>query len=89
MMPAGATPYAAAELAAGPSATREPAKSSVIGASANFINSIVGAGIIGLAFALYHTGFFLGVRGPARPRVRVAQRASSRTIHAVHTRAPL
>lgn len=35
--------------------------SSVLGASFNFMNSIVGAGIIGLPFAFKHTGVFMGV----------------------------
>ena len=36
-------------------------KSSILAASFNFINSIVGAGIIGLPFALYECGFVSGV----------------------------
>lgn len=36
-------------------------KSGLVGASFNFINSIIGAGIIGLAFALKECGFVLGI----------------------------
>lgn len=35
--------------------------STVLGASFNFINSIVGAGIIGLPYAIKECGFFTGV----------------------------
>eukprot|EP00753_Platysulcus_tardus_P017388 PLAT6389.6.p1 GENE.PLAT6389.6~~PLAT6389.6.p1 ORF type:complete len:475 (+),score=157.24 PLAT6389.6:41-1426(+) len=35
--------------------------SGLLGASFNFINSIVGAGIIGLPFALRHSGLWLGI----------------------------
>lgn len=45
-----------------PTADKDPqARSSVAGASFNFINSIIGAGIIGLPYALHHTGFFVGI----------------------------
>eukprot|EP01041_Mallomonas_annulata_P008012 gene8012-16410_t len=36
-------------------------KSSVFGASFNFVNSIVGAGIIGIPFAIKQCGFFSGI----------------------------
>ncbi len=35
--------------------------SGIPGATMNFVNSIVGAGIIGLPYALYHSGFVLGI----------------------------
>jgi len=38
-----------------------PGKSSYLGASFNFINSIVGAGIIGIPYAIGQCGFFTGV----------------------------
>lgn len=37
------------------------AKSSIAGTSANFVNSIIGAGIIGLPFAFNEAGFFSGI----------------------------
>jgi len=36
-------------------------KSSVYGASFNFINVIVGAGIIGMPYAFYHAGLVMGM----------------------------
>lgn len=41
--------------------TLVPGKSSYLGASFNFINSIVGAGIIGIPYAIGQCGFFTGV----------------------------
>eukprot|EP00514_Thraustochytrium_sp_LLF1b_P010596 CAMPEP_0184549042 /NCGR_PEP_ID=MMETSP0199_2-20130426/6564_1 /TAXON_ID=1112570 /ORGANISM="Thraustochytrium sp., Strain LLF1b" /LENGTH=516 /DNA_ID=CAMNT_0026943727 /DNA_START=176 /DNA_END=1726 /DNA_ORIENTATION=- len=38
-----------------------PGNSSLVGAGCNFVNSIVGAGIIGLAFAVREIGFGLGI----------------------------
>lgn len=35
--------------------------SGLFGASFNFVNTIVGAGIIGLPFALHQCGFWLGL----------------------------
>ena len=39
----------------------EPGNSSVFGGSVNFINSIVGAGIIGIPYAIRCCGFFTGI----------------------------
>ena len=41
--------------------TADGKKSGLMGASFNFINSIIGAGIIGLAFALKECGFYVGL----------------------------
>jgi len=37
------------------------AQSSIAGASSNFVNSIIGAGIVGLAFAVEEAGFVMGL----------------------------
>jgi amino acid permease len=39
----------------------ETNNATVLGATMNFINSIVGAGIIGIPFAISQTGFFMGI----------------------------
>ena len=36
-------------------------KSGILGATFNFVNSIVGAGIVGIPFAIYRSGFVLGI----------------------------
>lgn len=45
----------------GPKGEGDAAKSSMVGASFNFINSIVGAGIVGMPFALRQAGFGFGI----------------------------
>jgi len=44
-----------------PAGSDDTARSSSVGASFNFINSIVGAGIVGMPFALKQAGFGFGI----------------------------
>ena len=56
--PTNGTPAAAA---ATPTLSQPKKKSSILGASSNLVNSIVGAGIIGIPYALRMSGLVFGV----------------------------